>query len=147
MARRRRSRSSPRQISSGAGRPRERWSSAPAFLPALPRLHSGSSLYFGAGAAIPVQPVARRRPFGRFLAAMNKVSSGFGRGRNQTLRPVLAGFARSTAGINTRNVCHQRKVRKEALFAARVAGRRWGSGGPNMNKARRTADSNYSCAR
>lgn len=48
--------------------------------------------------------------------------------------------------LNRRStVCDRRDVRAQVLFAARVAGSRWGRGGPNMRGARRTVLSNYKC--
>lgn len=45
------------------------------------------------------------------------------------------------------SVCVARRVRKEVMFAKAVAGRSWGSGGPQMRGARRTPDSSFTCRR
>lgn len=45
------------------------------------------------------------------------------------------------------NPCAKRAVRKEVMFSLKVAGRRWGSGGPRMSQARRTVESSYTCRR
>lgn len=41
--------------------------------------------------------------------------------------------------------CDRRRDRKEVMFAAGVAGRRWSRGGPRMRGARVSVDSQYSC--
>lgn len=43
--------------------------------------------------------------------------------------------------------CRGRAVRRSVMFAAGVAGRGWGSGGPNMLQARRSEFSNATCKR
>lgn len=47
--------------------------------------------------------------------------------------------------VRRASVCEAREDRREAMFAAGVAGRRWSKGGPRMFGARRSVSSNYSC--
>lgn len=42
-------------------------------------------------------------------------------------------------------LCQKRHIRKSVLFSLNVAGKGWGSGGPNMRRARRTPSSQFSC--
>lgn len=42
-------------------------------------------------------------------------------------------------------MCARRARRRKLMFIKGVAGRSWGSGGPNMRGARRTPDSSFSC--
>lgn len=44
-------------------------------------------------------------------------------------------------------VCVSRSVRKQVMFALRVAGRRWNRGGPDMRNNRRSVSSAFSCRR
>lgn len=43
--------------------------------------------------------------------------------------------------------CANRSERREVMFARRVAGKKWGSGGPRMKGARRQLSSAFSCRR
>lgn len=47
----------------------------------------------------------------------------------------------------SQSVCQRRQRRKETMFALGVAGRRWGRGGPRMQRARHTYESSYTCRR
>lgn len=58
----------------------------------------------------------------------------------QTFRPVFSPEAGKT-------VCDVRKEKREVMFARKVAGKRWGRGGPSMKNARRSEDSNVTCRR
>lgn len=65
--------------------------------------------------------------------------------------PVRAFTSRSdfrpVFNFRLRNPCRQRAVRREYMFAAGVAGRGWGAGGPQMRGARRSLNSQLSCRR
>lgn len=59
-------------------------------------------------------------------------------GRRQLLRMAMP---------ERRTPCQGRQTRREVMFAREVAGKKWsrGSGGPKMDRARHTVESQYTC--
>lgn len=45
-----------------------------------------------------------------------------------------------------KSVCQKRSIRKSVMFSLKVAGKGWGSGGPNMQNARRSPSSQFRCS-
>lgn len=65
----------------------------------------------------------------------------------KALNRKLRAFRPIFSSLSGESVCAKRDTRTQVLFALKVAGRRWGSGGPSMQNARRSEDSNVSCKR
>lgn len=62
--------------------------------------------------------------------------------RSKQLRSLVRPFL-----SDMKSPCVRRRERSQVMFALKVAGRRWGSGGPRMDRARRSVFSSYSCVR
>lgn len=57
------------------------------------------------------------------------------------------GFPKTQAMPPYRTPCSRRAARRGVMFAKRVAGAKWSSGGPRMHGARHTINSSYTCRR
>lgn len=67
--------------------------------------------------------------------------------RSPTIRRIERIARNPVIRTEDNSICRTREKRKEVMFAQGVAGRKWGRGGPNMKRARRSLKSQYTCVR
>lgn len=106
-------------------------------LPSLVPWHFGPTVRPGAPVRRPARPVVQ--VIGTRAIPARRISTRLFNPRDLALtrNPV----------VKSKNYtpCQMREQRKEVLFSLRVAGKKWGRGGPRMENSRRTLFSNYTC--